>query len=137
MRPILSLLFILSILFLFPNASQAALKKAPNAILKKECKSEIYKNGHQSIKEKWRIGKDRIKRRIQQFKRTAQLTFPSGKLLTTLIFLVLSIVLFAVGGLTTLAAIFNILGSVSVILALVFFIFWVMKKSNQAKVPVN
>lgn len=89
-----------------------------------------------SLKEK--IGKkfSNLKNKVKKWKEAVQLSLPSGKLLTSLIFLLASIILFAVGGLTTLGVLFNSLGSLAVILALLFFVLWLSERS-KATSPTN
>ncbi|GEM_PF-5346638 len=79
----------------------------------------------------------KFQQKIRRWKEGVQLAFPSGKLLTSLVFLVLSIIFFAVGGVTTLGALFNILGSVAVIVALLFFVLWMTEKASNLPKPTD
>lgn len=105
---------------------------------KKESDVNSDKKVGKRISLKERIGKkfSHLKNKVKKWKEAVQLSLPSGKLLTSLIFLLASIILFAVGGLTTLGVLFNTLGSLAVILALLFFVLWLSERS-KATSPTN
>ncbi len=77
-----------------------------------------------------------FKQKIKHWKESVQMSFPAGKLLTSLVLLLLSIVFFAIGGVTTLGVLFNTLGSVAVIGAVLFFVLWLLEQSKVPK-PTN
>ncbi|MCF8244117.1 MAG: hypothetical protein K9J37_02650 [Saprospiraceae bacterium] len=73
---------------------------------------------------------------MQHWKAIVSMSLPSGKLLTSLILLLLSMVFFAIGGLTCLGVLFNLLGSAAVIAALIFFVLWLSGRTN-APIPTD
>ncbi len=124
------------LLVTLPQAGYSAIAKPrPTEISSK--KQEAFAEGKQTKRTSFRekIGGKvaKFKQKFKRWKDSIQLAFPSGKLLTSLIFLVLSIVLFAVGGLTSLGVLFNALGSAAVIVALLFFVLWLMERTNMPK----
>lgn len=78
------------------------------------------------VKSKWKLWREAV-----------EIGFPTGNLLTSLILLVLSIVLFAVGGATKFGVLFSALGSVAIIGAVVFFVIWLSDRSKSAQAPSN
>lgn len=119
-----------------------------NAAISKQNHAEVFtkkQTAHQQVKTtkqhffKKKFGKVRMKfkQKIQRWKAAVQMAFPSGKLLSSLIFLVLSIIFFAVGGVTEIAYVFSILGSVSIILALILFVLWITERAKSTSQPTN
>lgn len=78
----------------------------------------------------------KFKQKMQHWKAIVSMSLPSGKLLTSLILLLLSMVFFAIGGLTCLGVLFNLLGSAAVIAALIFFVLWLSGRTN-APIPTD
>jgi Flp pilus assembly protein TadB len=72
----------------------------------------------------------KAKEKIRQWWEAVQLSFPSGKLLTSLVLLGLSITFLIVAGLTIYGGLFNALASVAVIGAVVFFVLWLTERSK-------
>lgn len=93
-------------------------------------KNPIEVKTKKSFREKIGRKLDKIKSKVRHWKEVVQLGFLTGKLLTSLILLLLSIVFFAVGGVTTLGVLFNILGSAAVIAALIFFVLWLLERTT-------
>lgn len=75
--------------------------------------------------------KMKFKQQVQRWKAAVQMAFPSGKILTSLIFVVISIIFFAVAGVTEIGYVFSILGSVFIILALVLFVLWITERGKK------
>lgn len=70
---------------------------------------------------------------LKSKKKQDGISFPKGKLLACLVLLPLSIVFFALAGVTAWGILFNALGSIAIIAAVVFFIFWLNEKSKETK----
>ncbi|MBI1225641.1 MAG: hypothetical protein GC192_10435 [Bacteroidetes bacterium] len=102
--------------------------KAPIAQSRQITQSKRIRHHH--FKEKIREHLTKFKLKMQHWKKSFQMRFPTGKLLACLVFLVLSIVFFAVAGVTTLGVLFNALGSAAVIAALVIFVLWLSERKN-------
>ena len=75
-----------------------------------------------SLRQRFTKSASAFKLKLMHLKEVVQLNLPSGKLVTSLVLLLLSIVFFALGGLTGLGMLFNILGSVAVIGSVLFFV---------------
>lgn len=90
-----------------------------------------------SFRHKFKELKSKFKQKIKRWWAMVEMAFPTGKLLSSLIFLLLSIIFFAIGGLTVIGGVFNVLGSVSVILALVLFVLWISERAKSASQPAN
>ncbi len=116
------------------QSATSAQKPSEVQLAKTEKVGRLEAKKHISFKEKISKKVAKFKQRIRHWKEVVQMSFPSGKLLTSLVFLVLSIVFFAVGGATTLGVLFNILGSAAVIAALVFFVLWLSERTS-APIP--
>jgi hypothetical protein len=93
----------------------------------------------QGLKQRWvkfkknTGGKKKIlKNRVYRWLKFFSISMPTGKLMTSLVLLLLSIVLLAIGGVTKYGLIFGILGSVAIIGALIAFLLWMAERSNSA-----
>lgn len=116
-----------------PQSTFAAIAKQKSAGVQfeKTEKSDVAKvRKHSSFKEK--IGRKfaNFKQQVRHWKEAIQMRFPSGKLLTSLVLLLGSIVFFALAGATTLGVLFNLLGSAAVIAAVIFFVLWLSERTS-------
>ena len=131
--------FSLILLVTLPQTANSAIAKPRGTEISSKMQ-KAFAEGKQtkriSLREKIGGKVAKFKQRFKRWMDSIRLAFPSGKLLTSLIFLVLSIIIFAVGGLTSLGVLFNALGSAAVIVALLFFVLWLMERTNMPK-PTN
>ncbi len=96
-------------------------------------------NGKHEVKQKERSNKGlgwkkfRIWKQIFKWSDRLSFAMPTGKLLTSIILLLLSIVLLAVGGATKYGLIFGILGSVAIIGAVIALLLWLAERSKTVQ----
>lgn len=89
------------------------------------------------LKHWWEGKKAKFTKKVEALKMRLTSLLGSPKLTTSLALLLLSILFFAIGGLTVLDTIFFALGAVAVIGALLFFILWLVEKARSAPAPTN
>lgn len=131
-----SLIFLL--LSILPQPANSAIAKPPKAENTKAQTStvgEMKPSKRLTLRERFVRKVAGIKSKWKLWREAVAMSFPSGHLLTSLIFLVLSIVLFAVGGATKFGVLFSALGSVAIIGAVVFFVIWLSDRSKAALPP--
>ncbi len=133
-----SLIFLL--LSILPQPANSAIskpQKAENTKTQVSTVNEIKPSKRLTLRE--RIGRKvaGVKSKWKHWREAVEMGFPTGHLLTSLILLVLSIVLFAVGGATKFGVLFSALGSVAIIGAVVFFVIWLSDRSKAVQPPSN
>ena len=129
--------FFVALLALLPYQGHTVIAKPAGIIHQKQgAFAEGKATKRQILRE--RIGKKvaRFKHKLRHWWEMVQLKLPDGKLLTSLVLLIMSIVFFALAGATSLGALFNLLGSAAVIGAVVFFVLWLTERSKIPK-PIN
>jgi Flp pilus assembly protein TadB len=136
MKIILRQSLLVAMLFLMPQIGESAASKltTPNRT-NNEVQDASFKQG---LKQRWLNfkkstgGKKKIwKNRVYRWVKFFSISMPTGKLMASLVLLLLSIVLLAIGGVTKYGLIFGILGSVAIIGALVAFLLWMAERSKS------
>lgn len=131
-----SLIFLLLSIFPHPaNSAIAKPQKRGHVEAQAATSHEVKPSKRVTIRERFGRKVAGVKSKWRLWRETIAMGFPTGHLLTSLILLVLSIVLFAVGGATKFGVLFSALGSVAIIGAVVFFVIWLSDRSKAALPP--
>lgn len=77
------------------------------------------------------------KERLSQWSHKLAMNLPTGKVLGSLIFLVLGIVFFAIAGVTIYGTLFGILGSAAVVVAVLLFVLWMIERSKNTPASLS
>ncbi len=122
------------VLFTF-NYGQSAISSHTNfktSVAQKEATVKHDKKSRwQIFKEKIGEGQQKIKERFHKWVAKTLISMPTGKLLTSLVLLLLSIIILAIGGVTKFGLLFGILGSIALVGALAFFLLWMAERSKS------
>ncbi len=137
MKIILRQSLLMTLLFLAPQLGESAV--SIRNITSQAQNTQEVEAGKQDLKQHWTsikksLGgkKKRLKERIYKWIQFGTIAMPTGKLLTSIILMLMSIVLLAVGGATKYGLILGILGSVAIIGAVIFFLLWMSDRSKTA-----
>ncbi len=137
MKIILRQSFLVAMLFLIPVFGESAVAKHTTPSRTSNTVQDA--SNKQDFKQKWvnfkkNIGEKRkmLKERGYKLLKFFSISMPTGKLMTSLVLLLLSIILLAIGGVTKYGLIFGILGSAAIIGALIAFLLWMAERSKNA-----